>query len=74
MNMADTDRQSKKHEITWQEFESFARDSGRDLTHVFRVFRGERLSEPLHAEFRERFGFDMRDAVLAGRRRHRRVA
>lgn len=67
---SETDsKKNQKHEITWAQFEAFARGTGRDVTHVYRVFRKLRLSQPLEDEFRRHFGFDMNDAVLAGRKK-----
>lgn len=60
--------QQDKHVITWDQFVEFASASGRELSHVFRVFKGERESAALDAAFRERFGCSMKDAELAGRR------
>ena len=62
-------RSKPKQTITWEQFKEFATRSGRDLTHAFRVFRGERNSAALAAEFEQHFGFPMKDAALAGRKR-----
>lgn len=67
--MADTTTQGKKHEITWDQFSEWARSTGRDLTHAFRVFKGERQSQVLETEFAQHFGFGMRESALAGRKR-----
>jgi hypothetical protein len=65
-----TDRRKQKapHEITWTQFEQFARASGRDLTHAFRVFKGERTSGALADAFERHFGFPMNKTALAGRK------
>jgi hypothetical protein len=60
--------QQDKHVITWDQFVAFASASGRELSHAFRVFKGERESGTLATAFQEHFGFPMRDAELAGRR------
>jgi hypothetical protein len=65
----ETQEQPGKNVITWEQFAAWARATGRDVTHVFRVFKGERKSPPLDAEFEQHFGFPMKDAELAGRRR-----
>ena len=57
-----------KHIITWDQFVEFASLSGRDLSHAFRVFKGERESASLEAAFAEHFGFPMKGSELAGRR------
>jgi hypothetical protein len=64
-------RSKAKHTITWEQFVAFADKSGRDLTHAFRVFKGERQSQALDQEFEQHFGFRMRDAALAGRKKAR---
>ncbi len=62
------------HLITWDQLADFARAIDREITHVFRVFKGERESPPVSEEFVRHFGFDIRSAALAGRRRSRRAA
>lgn len=64
----------KKHRITWDEFKAFAAHSGRDLTHAFRVFRGERESRTLEQSFEQHFGFPMRQSELAGRQKSNSAA
>lgn len=64
-----TDETNRKHMITWEQFSDWAAQTGRDPSHVFRVFKGERKSPPLTAEFEQYFGFPMKDTELAGRRR-----
>lgn len=59
----------KKHTITWEQFKAFAKATGRDISHAFRVFKGERTSEALAADFESHFGFPMVEAELAGRRK-----
>lgn len=58
-----------KHLITWDQLADFAKAADREITHVFRVFKGERQSPPLTEEFYRHFGFAIEDAELAGRRR-----
>lgn len=58
-----------KHTITWEQFKAFTAASRRDLSHAFRVFRGQRTSEKLAQEFEAHFGFPMEKAELAGRRK-----
>lgn len=65
----DGEEQASKHLITWEQFATWAKGSGRDLTHAFRVFKGERKSATLNTEFEQHFGFPMSQAELAGRRR-----
>lgn len=62
-------KKNPKHRITWDEFSAFVTTTGRDVSHVFRVFKGERSSVKLADLFRAHFGFAMRDTALAGRRR-----
>ena len=63
-----------KHSITWRQLVAFARAADREITHVFRVFKGERTSPFIPEEFERHFGFRMADASLAGRRRRRHAA
>lgn len=62
-------KKNPKHRITWDEFSAFAATTKRDVSHVFRVFKGERSSAKLTELFRAHFGFAMSDTALAGRRR-----
>lgn len=66
--MAQSDS-SSKHIITWDQFVAFAKAQGRDVTHALRVFKGERKSDALAAEFEAHFGFPMAETSFAGRRR-----
>ncbi len=68
------DVQPGKHRITWDQLAEFAKAVDREITHVFRVFKGERESPPLAEEFQRYFGFAIIDAELAGRRRARSSA
>jgi hypothetical protein len=63
-----TDETSRKRVITWEQFQAWAKETGRDESHVFRVFQGERKSPPLELEFEQHFGFPMSDAEFAGKR------
>lgn len=66
-----TEAVEKPNEITWKQFAEFAKATGRDQTHVYRVFLGERVSQPIHDAFREWFGFPMGTAKLAGAKSRR---
>lgn len=59
----------KKHRITWEEFVAFVATTDRDVSHAFRVFKGERSSQALTQKFEAHFGFPMRATALAGRRK-----
>lgn len=56
----------KSHEITWTQFAEFAKATGRNQTHVYRVFLGERVSQPIKDAFQEWFGFPMDATKFAG--------
>jgi hypothetical protein len=60
--------QQDKHVITWDQFVEFAKVTDRDLSHAFRVFKGERESAALEGAFQDHFGFPMKESELAGRR------
>lgn len=70
--MATSAQHGKKHLITWKQLEEFAKASDREITHVFRVVKGERMSPPLELEFEKHFGFPLRDVAFAGLRLRRR--
>lgn len=67
--MGQAEAPIKQHTITWDQFRAFAAEAGRDLTHAYRVFKGERTSDALRADFTNYFGFPMEEAVLAGRQK-----
>lgn len=69
-----TDQSTETHRITWDQLAGFAHAIDREITHVFRVFKGERQSPPIAEEFARYFGFPMNQSALAGRRPIRRVA
>ena len=60
--------------ITWDQLTAFAKAIDRNVTHVFRVMKGERESPPIAREFETYFGIPMKSATLAGRRPVRSVA
>lgn len=62
------------HVITWDQLADFARVIDREITHVFRVVKGERQSPPVAEQFQRHFGFDLCDVELAGRRRRSAAA
>lgn len=59
---------ARKRLVKWTEVQQFAKDSGRSLSHVYRVFVGERVSKALEAEIESYFGVPLAEIELAGRR------
>jgi hypothetical protein len=64
----------EKHVVSWEQLCAFAKTIDREITHVYRVFRGDRSSPPIADAFQAHFGFAIKDATLAGRKPIRSVA
>lgn len=65
---------TERQKITWDQLAEFAKAIDRDITHVYRVFKGDRTSPPIAEAFQSYFGFALSDAALAGRKPLRSVA